>query len=66
MQGRVAFFPCPTAIQIAVVLYAHDEIDRSKIDGPDNFTFERPAGSHPLAAAAQRGRWADERGVIRT
>ena len=29
------------------------------IDGlTSNFTFERPAGSHTLAAAAQRARWA--------
>jgi hypothetical protein len=30
-----------------------------------NFTLERTAGSHSLAAAAQRERWADKRHVTR-
>ena len=34
--------------------------DRSLASKPSNFTLERTAGSHALAAAAQRGRWADK------
>ena len=30
---------------------------------PSNITFDRTAGSHSLAAAGQRERWADRRHV---
>jgi hypothetical protein len=31
-----------------------------RIDGASNMALERPTGSHPLAVAAHRERWADE------
>ena len=31
------------------------------IDGASNMALERPAGSHPLAVAAQCRRWTDEK-----
>ena len=30
------------------------------VDAHPNFTFDRTAGSHSLAAAGQRDRWADK------